>query len=181
MDDFRTQVRYGAGAQVFHWLTAATVLAAFIISAGGPESRVYSPERASQLQLHETLGLAVFVLTILRLVWRLMDNAPDDPPMAVWMHISSRVVQAGLFVLLVVTPVTAILGAWLEGHPLFVAGLGSIAPLVPTAHATGQFVTEAHSWLGDALIWLAGLHAAAALFHHFVLRDRVLVSMLPRG
>jgi len=77
--------------------------------------------------------------------------------------------------------VTGVLGAGLEGHPLFVAGVGSIGPMIPIAHAAGQFVAEAHSWLGDALIWLAGLHAAAALFHHFVLRDRVLISMLPWG
>jgi cytochrome b561 len=38
-----------------------------------------------------------------------------------------------------------------------------------------------HTSLGDAILWLAGFHALAALFHHFVLKDSVLVSMLPRS
>ena len=36
-----------------------------------------------------------------------------------------------------------------------------------------------HGWLGDVLIWLAGLHAAAAFYHHYWRRDTVLLSMLP--
>jgi len=40
-------------------------------------------------------------------------------------------------------------------------------------------IASIHTWLGDAILWIAGVHAAAALYHHFVLRDRVLRSMLP--
>ena len=50
---------------------------------------------------------------------------------------------------------------------------------LPEAHAAGSVVASIHTWLGDTILWLAGVHAAAALFHHFVLRDRVLRSMLP--
>ena len=51
-------VRYGPIAQGFHWITALLVLAAFLISAGGPERIVYSPERSGQLLTHETLVAA---------------------------------------------------------------------------------------------------------------------------
>jgi cytochrome b561 len=74
---------------------------------------------------------------------------------------------------------TAIAGAWLEGHPLTLGILGNVPPMIPEAHATGQAVAKIHTILGDAVVWLAGLHAAAALFHHFVLRDAVLWSILP--
>jgi cytochrome b561 len=52
--------------------------------------------------------------------------------------------------------------------------------MVAESHATGVRFAKVHEWLGDAILWLAGAHAAAALFHHFVLRDGVMLSMLPR-
>jgi cytochrome b561 len=176
-----TLQRYGAGARAFHWITALLVLAAFILSEGGPETRVYSAERASQLAIHETLGLAVFVLTLLRLAWRAVDRTPGSEPMAPWMLLASKIVHWMLFALLILVPATAIAGAWLEGHPVTVLALGALGPWLPLSHGAGASITALHSWLGDAILWLAGLHAAAALYHHFILKDRVLVSMLPGG
>jgi cytochrome b561 len=171
--------RYGAVAQSFHWLTAILVLVAFIYGPGGSEQRVYSAARDFDRQLHETLGLCVLSLVVLRLLWRLVDTRPDPVEVARWMGLAARAVQAGLYVLLFAVPLTAIAGAWLEGHPLTLLGGLEIAPRLAQAHAAGQLVAEVHTWLGDAILWLAGLHAAAGLFHHFVLRDGVLLSMLP--
>ena len=44
---------------------------------------------------------------------------------------------------------------------------------------TGLIIAKIHTWLGDAILWIAGLHAGAGLFHHFVIKDGVLASMLP--
>lgn len=96
-----------------------------------------------------------------------------------WMSLSARTTHVLLYGLLFAVPVTAVLGAWLQGHPLSWLG-GDIAAWFPTAYGTGTRLAHLHGWLGDAILWLAGLHAAAALVHHLVLRDRVLVSMLPR-
>jgi cytochrome b561 len=173
-------VRYGPMAQAFHWITALLVLAAFLISAGGPERIVYSPDRSGQLLAHETMGLLVFVLTLARLAWRTAHDVPELPT-SPWMHRLSRLVQWLLYCLLVLVPVSAIAGAWLGGHPVMIAGLGQIGPFTPEASTTGRQLAEAHGLLGDALMWVAGLHAAAALFHHFWLKDRTLVAMLPRA
>jgi cytochrome b561 len=175
----RTTIQYGAGARAFHWITAVLVLAAFIWSAGGPEGRVYSPERAGELLIHETLGLAVFLLTALRLAWRAVDLSPASQPIAPWMRWSSQIAHWVLFALLLLVPVTAIVGAWQEGHPVTIFGIGAVGPLLSPLYDFGASLAEFHTWLGDALIWLAGFHALAALYHHFVLRDRVLVTMLP--
>ena len=48
------------------------------------------------------------------------------------------------------------------------------------SHDMGARIAEIHTWLGDAILWVAGLHALAAIYHHAVIRDGVLVSMLPR-
>ncbi len=173
------RTRYGLVAQAFHWLTAVLVLVAFIYGPGGSEQRVYSAARDFDRQLHETLGLCVLALVVLRLLWRLVDTRPEPVPVARWMGIAAKAVQVALYLLLFAVPLTAIAGAWLEGHPLTLLGGLEIAPRLAQAHATGTLVAEIHTWLGDAVLWLAGLHALAALAHHFILRDGVLVSMLP--
>ncbi|HET9577619.1 MAG TPA: cytochrome b/b6 domain-containing protein [Usitatibacter sp.] len=172
--------RYGAVAQAFHWVMAILVLVAFIYGPGGSEVRVYSAARDFKRQLHETLGALVFTLLILRVTWRLIDARPDPPDVPRWMGVASKAVQGLLYLLLFALPVTAITGAWLEGHPLtFLRGV-EIPPLLPKLHDIGAVFAKVHTWLGDTIMWLAGFHALAGLFHHFVMRDGVLVSMLPR-
>jgi cytochrome b561 len=175
-----TRTRYGAVAQTFHWLTVVLVGAAYLLGSGGPESRVYSAQRASQLNLHETLGILVILVVALRLAWRFFDRAPEEPPMPAWMHLASRLVHWVLYALLAAVPLTAIFGAWYEGHPVTFLG-GEIGPFLTLSHDFGRSITELHTTLGNSIIWVAGLHAAAALYHHFFMRDRVLVSMLPFG
>jgi cytochrome b561 len=174
-----TRFRYGGVAQVFHWLTAILVLAAFYMGPGGSEQRVYASAADFARQTHETLGLTVFALVLARLLRRLMDTTPEDPPMKPWMRYSAKLVHVVLYVLLIATPVLAIVGAWLEGHPLTPWGFGNIGPMLMPAHDVGASVAALHTTLGNIILWVAGLHAVAALFHHFFLRDSVLLSMLP--
>ena len=174
-----TRQRYGAPTQLLHWVTAILVVVAFVYGPGGSEQRVYSATKDLDRQLHETLGMSVLALTLLRLAWRSVDAAPDDPPMPRWMQIASRLVHVLLYALLLAVPLTAIAGAWLEGHALTLLGNVRIDPLLAEAHGLGSTIASIHTWLGDALLWVAGLHAIAALYHHFVRRDGVLRSMLP--
>ena len=175
-----TVARYSTLGLTLHWVTAVVVLVAFIYGPGGSEARVYAASRDFDRQLHETLGLVVFVLAVLRVMWRLAATIPEPPPAARWMTLAASSVQLAMYLLLFALPLTAATGAWLEGHPLtFLAGV-RIGPLLAESHQAGATIAEVHTWLGDAILWLAGLHALAALFHHFVLRDGVLASMLPR-
>jgi cytochrome b561 len=96
------------------------------------------------------------------------------------MGLASKAVQGLLYLLLFVAPVTAITGAWLEGHAVTWLG-GDVGPWIAESHDLGKILASLHGWLGDAILWTAGLHAAAGLFHHFILRDGVLLSMLPGG
>ena len=97
------------------------------------------------------------------------------------MRASAKAVQWALYALLLAIPLTAIAGAWLEAHPLTILGIGNIGPMLAPAHDLGASLAYIHTILGNVIMWLAGLHAAAALFHHYVLRDATLRSMLPNG
>jgi cytochrome b561 len=175
-----TLSRYGLVAQTFHWVTAILVLVAFIYGPGGSEVRVYSPARDFDRQLHETLGVCIFGLVVLRLLWRMVDTKPEPPQGPRWMRVTATAVQWLLYGLLFALPLTAISGAWLEGHPLTFLYGAKISPLLGLSHDLGVEIAAIHTWLGDAILWLAGFHALAALYHHLFLRDGVLVTMLPR-
>lgn len=173
------KTKFGTVTRTIHWLTAIFVLIAFLYSPGGPESRVYSHARTFERQLHETLGMAVFALVILRVLWRVVDRRPEPPAVPPWMTLAARAVQWALYGLMFALPVTAIGGAWLEGHSVTLLGGIDIAPWVGEQHRIGATMAKIHKLVGDGILWLAGLHAAAALFHHIVLEDDVLVSMVP--
>jgi len=172
--------RYGRTAQALHWVTAILVVLAFVYGLGGSESRVYASSRDFQRDLHETLGICVLVLTVVRLVWRTIDVRPAPEPASPMMRLTAGAVQLGLYFLLFAVPLSAIAGAWLEGHPLAFLGGLQVMPPIAASHDLGVSLSTIHTWLGDAILWLAGLHALAALYHHVHLKDRVLISMLPR-
>jgi cytochrome b561 len=172
-------LRYSAGAQLFHWLTALLVGTAYVLSPGGSEQRIYAAGMDATREWHESVGMVLFAVVLLRLLWRMFSVAPEPVPMAAWMHTSSRVAHWALYALLLAIPLTAIVGAWLEAHPLTILGIGDIAPMFAPAHDIGASLAYIHTILGNAILWLAGLHAAAALFHHYVLRDGTLLAMLP--
>ena len=94
------------------------------------------------------------------------------------MAMTSTFVRLVILSLLVLIPTTAVLGTWLEGIPLTLIGL-DIMPQITQMQSFGQEVMALHITLGEAMLWIAGIHAGAALFHHFYLRDNILRSMLP--
>ncbi|MEO8847263.1 MAG: cytochrome b/b6 domain-containing protein [Casimicrobiaceae bacterium] len=171
--------RYGPVTQALHWITAVVVLTAFIYGPGGSEQHVYASARDFDRQLHETLGICVLVLVALRLLWRLVDVRPEhDLPRL--MRVAATLAHVALYLLLFAVPLTAIAGAWLEGHPLTLLTGIEIPPMFTASHNTGALFANIHTWLADAIMWIAGLHALAGIYHYLILRDGVLVSMLPR-
>jgi cytochrome b561 len=178
--EHRSLSRYSAVAQAFHWVTAILVVVTFIYGPGGSEQRAYSQAHDFDRQLHETLGLCVLALVMMRLLWRIIDRRPTPEPVSRWMGIAAKAMQSSLYLLLFALPLTAIAGAWLEGHPLTLLAGVEIPSLLGGSHDAGATIAKIHTWLGDAILWLAGLHALAGLYHHLILKDGVLASMLPR-
>lgn len=167
--------------QTLHWLTVVLVFTGYLMAPDGSEQQIYSAAGDFDRRTHETLGISVFTLTFARLAWRWFDPAPKHDGMRPWMRVASRTAHVALYGLLFAVPLTAIAGAWLSGHPLTLWGIPDIAPMVAESRELGKTIVGYHTLFGDTLIYLAALHAAAALFHHFFLRDEVLLSMVPRG
>jgi cytochrome b561 len=153
------------------------VLAAYVLSIGDGNS-LYSAAADGLRRIHETFGLLAFTVVVVRLLWRLIDGTSAKQPMPGWMAAAAKLVHFALYALLIAIPATAVVGTWLEGIPVTLPGF-DISPQITRAHGLGQLIMEIHTILGSAILWVAGIHAAAALFHHFYLRDEVLQSMVP--
>jgi cytochrome b561 len=177
---------YDSPSRIFHWLTAIAVSVAFIL---GPEGfgRLMrdgtDPATRIDIVLHESLGVLVFVLTLLRLLWVAFRPATPVFAMKEWMMWGSKLTHLGLWALLLALPISAMLALGSEGHPLTLLGGLRIneMPLIENS-PIGQLADwgDVHGFLGDAIVALAGLHAAAAIYHHAVLKDGVMASMLRR-
>ena len=179
------RTRYDAASQAFHWITAIAVVAAFILGPEGFGRLMHDgldPATRNDIVWHESLGIAVFVLTALRLVWVALRPAAPKFAMPGWMHWASRLVHIALWTLLLILPVTALLALGSEGHPLTLLGgvrVDKMPFIANSALAPLADWGEVHGLLGDVIVWLAGLHAAAAIFHHLWLKDGVLMAMRP--
>lgn len=163
---FGTKLRYGTIAQAFHWATFVLLATAWLVAHGHTRT------------LHETMGFIVLAIVVARLLWRFIDRQPVHE-MSLVVTLTSKLVHWLLYAMLFAIPLTAIVGTWLEGHAIVVYGLGQIGPFVAQSHLLGRRIMEAHFLLANAVVLVAGSHAAAALFHHYIMRDDVLRAMLP--
>ena len=180
-----TSTQYDFPSQAFHWVTAVVVTAAFILGPGDFGRLMHQgvdPATHSDIVWHESLGLLVFALTVLRLMWVALRPTAPEFPMAGWMQAIGKLMKLALWTLLLALPITALLALGGEGNPLTLLGgirIDKMPLIAESSIAKLADWGDVHSFLGDAIMWLAGLHAAAAIVHHFVLRDGVLKAMLP--
>lgn len=181
------RTHYDPLSRALHWLTAVAVVVAFVL---GPEhfGRLMrdglDPATRSDIVWHESLGVLIFTLTLLRLLWVALRPAAPTFALTGWMNAASKLAHLGLWALLLALPTTAILALGSEGHPLTLLGGLRINEMPLIAQAAIAHWTdwgEVHGLLGDVLMYLAGLHAIAAIYHHVILKDGVLRSMLPPG
>lgn len=177
--------RYDALSRALHWATALVVAVAFVL---GPEGfgrlmhQGVDPASHSDIVWHESLGVLVFSLTLLRLLWvAFRPAAPKFHTGGTWAWLS-KLVHGALWTLLLALPATALLALGSEGHPLTLLGGVRVDQMPLVAHSALAELADwgdVHGLLGNVLVWLAGLHAAAAIYHHVALKDGVLLSMLP--
>jgi cytochrome b561 len=181
----KPSTRYDALSQAFHWITAIAVVIAFVLGPEGFGRQMHDgldPATRSDIVWHESLGILVLVLTVTRLLWVAVRPAAPKFEMAGWMHLASKLTHLALWTLLLALPATALLALGGEGHPLTLLGGVRVdqMPLIAGSRlAELADWGDVHGFLGDAILVLAGLHAVAAIYHHVLLKDGVLKSMLP--
>ena len=180
--------RYDSIAMIIHWITALLVI--FMIIFG--EELMEAGEEAEEMgegfsgsfgpSLHVSIGAAILILTLLRIVWRLTHKAPPYPAtMKPYELMASRAVHGLFYILLIAIPVTGWLsfGGFLAEEPAMAAVRVFGAFPVPAAPFVSKDVKELHEIGSNAVMVLAGLHVLAALKHQFLDGDGVFRRMLP--
>jgi cytochrome b561 len=162
-----------------HWVTFLLVGAIYSvawIAHSGLAGEWYQPV----MQLHRSLGLTVFALTIFRLAWRQRTRVPELPhDLHPLQKLGAKGAEAMLYLLLLAQPVLGLLQTNARGQAVDFYFLIHLPPILAVDRPLAKLLHDLHALTADALLILIGLHSAAALFHHFIRRDGVLEAMLP--
>ncbi|WP_313623093.1 cytochrome b [Achromobacter sp.] len=168
---------YDTTTIVLHWLTVVLVLGLFALAEIWGFLPRGTPTRRLLQSLHISFGLAFACVFVLRLVWRLSAGRRLPRATSGWMGAASVGVHGLLYLLMAAQIVLGFLFRWAQGEPFAFFGLFDIPTLIPIAHEQRRFIGGLHDTVAWIIITLAALHALAALFHHYVLRDGVLRRM----
>lgn len=170
--------RYTPPAVFFHWamfLLVAAAYAAIELKGFAPKG---SAPRALAMAVHEWAGMLVLALAVPRLLWRLVRGAPPAEAGPRGMQWAGAAMHVVLYVYLFAQPLLGLLTVNAAGHLLTLPALGIELPaLVAPDPALKGLVKEIHETLGTAFYLVIGLHAVAALFHHYMLGDDTLRRM----
>lgn len=164
-------------ARALHWLIAALLAIQWLSGWIGHEMDA-SPARVDMMTFHKSLGLTILMLVVVRLAWRLGHRAPP-PPVGTsrWQSRVADLTHAALYFLLAAVPLSGWLAASTYVVPWKFWWVLPLPRLAGPDRALHELAAEFHEGLIAALLLLVGLHVAAALWHHFVRRDDVLVRM----
>jgi cytochrome b561 len=169
--------RYDAIAIGLHWTVAIFILVAF--GLGLTVDEFPKDWEDAVVNSHALIGLAILLLSLVRLGWRLFHRPPDLPrDMARAVRAGSKVVHVLLYVLMIAVPAIGIPTLLFRGRGLDL-GLFEIASPFARTPEVFRPLTEAHELAAYALVGLAAAHMLAALYHQFIRRDEVLLRMLP--
>ncbi|HEX6017423.1 MAG TPA: cytochrome b [Burkholderiaceae bacterium] len=162
-----------------HWLTLALLIAVYALI----ELRGLYPKGSDahdmMKQWHFMLGLAVFGLVVIRLPLRLALHAPPITPQPpAWQQRIAVAMHWALYALLIALPLLGWLTLSAKGRPVPFFGL-QLPALIGPDKALGRSLENIHEVVGALGYWLIGVHACAALLHHYVVRDDTLRRMWP--
>ena len=169
--------RYGTASIVLHWLMFLLIAAAYAAIELREAFPRGSGGREAFKTAHYVLGLSVFVLVWLRIMARLLWPAPAAIE-AGWRHFASAATHWLLYGLMLAMPIAGWILLSAEGDTVRLLG-AELPPLVRENPSRAEQVKELHELGGTIGYWLIGLHAAAALFHHYFLRDGLMARMWP--
>ena len=161
-------VRYNPISVAFHWLMAAIIVVTWSIAIVVSDMPL-SPARITGYSWHKWLGVTVFFLVILRLVWRATHPAPQlEIKMPVWQERAMQLTHFALYLLMMVIPLVG----WLMS-----SAKGYTVNLLSKDKALGHQLKDLHEYLADILVALVCLHVLAALKHQFIDKDGLLSRM----
>jgi cytochrome b561 len=169
-------MRFTVLQRLLHWLMAACILAMLFIGVGMVSTVM--PKYVALLATHKTLGIAILVLALIRLVVRARYGAPPLPAdLPVPMKLAAHLSHYALYALMIGMPLLGWAMISAGAYPVVLYGNIRLPAILPQSDSLHTLLWNAHYYLAFAFFALVLLHLAAALFHGLVRRDGVFESM----
>jgi cytochrome b561 len=173
------RTRWGALSQAFHWLIVVMIIVQAMLAL--IFKRMHrGPQMAALIGLHKSLGMTILALAALRIIWRWANPVPQLPrTLRRYERALARFTHGALYALLFAMPLTGWLGSSASGFTVRWFNLVAIPDPLAKDRSLGHALYAAHSLLAIALGVILVLHIAAAVRHHWILKDDILRRMLP--
>ncbi|WP_437879353.1 cytochrome b [Pseudomonas sp. LRF_L74] len=173
--------RYGLTSILLHWLVALTVFSLFGLGLWMVGLDYYSSWRHTGPELHKSIGLTLFAVMLLRVLWRFISPPPPAPANhGTFTRVAAKLGHLALYLGLFAIMISGYLISTADERGIEVFGLfqvpASVTSIPEQAESAGAF----HLYAAWALVIFALLHGLAALKHHFIDRDPTLVRMFGR-
>ena len=174
-----THDRYGWLSVALHWSMALAVFGMFALGVWMRDLSYYDPWYRQGPFIHKSIGILLLGLLLFRLFWRAINPRPQDAPgMKAWERITAHLTHYALYALLLVLMLAGYLISTADGRAIDVFGWFSVPATLHGLENQEDIAGEIHEFLAWILLILAGVHAVAALKHHFYNRDNTLLKML---
>jgi len=177
-----TATAYGLLSIGMHWLVALAVFGLFGLGLWMVELDYYSSWRHTAPELHKGIGLCLFALMLLRLLWRLVS--PPPAPLSSYSrltHLGATLGHSALYLGLFAVMLAGYLISTADGRGISVFGWFDVPASITSIPEQEDVAGAVHFYLAWGLVILAGLHGLAALKHHVIDRDTTLLRMLGRA
>jgi len=172
-----TVFAYGAVSKFFHWLIFFLVL--FMLVFGFLLDDIPKDYQGAAYNLHKLIGLSILLLMVMRLIWTLINPKPELSDVKPWERFVERLVHQLLYLAIIVMPLAGWIGASSSGRGPHLGSLYLGLP-IPKDKALITTCFQLHGIFAFVIIGLVTLHVLAALYHHFIRKDDVLLRMMPK-
>lgn len=171
------QPRFSRLTVAIHWLTVLLFIGVYVSMEFRDIFERGTPGRDLMKTSHYWFGICILLLLAVRLFARFSQPTPVIvPPQPHWQHLLAKVVHLAIYLLMLGMPLLGLFLLSADAVPLRLFGT-ELPTLIAANAATAEWLEDIHEIGATIGYYLIGIHAVAALFHHYLLKDNTLVRM----
>ncbi|SEG06606.1 cytochrome b [Marinobacterium lutimaris] len=170
-----SSARYGLVSILIHWVMALAIIGMYPLGLYIDSLSYYDPAYRTVPHWHKSIGMLVLGALFIRVVWKSLNPKPQAlPSHGALVRLATKLGHFGLYLLMFVALASGYMISTADGAPIEVFNWFSVAALPELVERQEDVAGAVHYWVATVLIVLAGLHALAALKHHFIDKDETL-------
>lgn len=177
---FNTEQNYGLVSRANHWLSAFIFIGLIVVGIYMHELED-SPEKFQLYALHKSLGVGIFLLMMLRLIWLKVSPNPEQLSKNKFEHILGHATKGILYLAMIMLPISGWVMSNSAGYDVAFFNLFILPNIVGENETIHEIAKTAHGTAGPLMILFILLHVAGAMKHHFVYKDATLLRMLGKN